>query len=98
MNTALVLARVGSERMRQDAKWGTHDHCPASWLAILGEEYGETCKAALEKDPAAYLAELIHVAAVAVAAVEAFYRPASGVAHFAAGCPEDNRERGPNDG
>lgn len=59
------------ERVRQDRRWGPQrQHSPEHWLAILGEEYGEACEAALEGDLAALRKELIQVAAVAVAASE----------------------------
>lgn len=44
----LSLRAVVAERKRQDAKWGVQNHDPFFWLTIIGEEYGETCKAALE--------------------------------------------------
>ena len=45
------------------------------WLAILGEEYGEVAKEIAEThvkdfDPVAYRKELLHTAAVALAAVQ----------------------------
>jgi len=75
MNTQQVLQEVAKERERQDAKWGVQRHNPLTWLAILGEEVGEVNKAALEKIFSGkgleeYRAELIQVAAVAVAAIE----------------------------
>ena len=68
------------ERSKQEKKWGQQLHDPAIWLAILSEEVGEAASAILcmeftgdmkekqrKKD---YRQELIHVAAVAVAAIE----------------------------
>jgi NTP pyrophosphatase (non-canonical NTP hydrolase) len=80
-----VLVDVRVERMRQNVKWGIQDWPPESWIAILGEEYGEVCRAVCEmtlvppekRDPKwlkNYREELIHVAAVAIEAVEAFDR------------------------
>ena len=43
-----ALRDVIAERKRQDAKWGEQNHDPFLYFTILGEEYGETCKAALE--------------------------------------------------
>jgi len=41
---------VFSERHRQERKWGTRTDTPiAEWVTILGEEFGEVCKAALEE-------------------------------------------------
>lgn len=70
--TAAVLYAVAAERERQDAKWG---RAAGLWkdsdgvkVAVLGEEFGEVCRALLENEGAARLrAELIQVAAVAVA-------------------------------
>ena len=79
-DTQTVLALVAMERGRQDWKWGVQDHTPAEWMSILGEEYGEACEKVNETFQwqggtapiavAAYVEELIQVAAVAVAAVE----------------------------
>lgn len=79
-----ALACVRRERERQDAKWGEQNHEPFLWMTILGEEFGEACKAALEatfngeKLPDAclseYRVELVQTAAVAVAAIESLDR------------------------
>lgn len=42
-----VLYEVGLEREKQTRKWGTQGHGMPVWLAILGEEFGELCQAAL---------------------------------------------------
>ena len=75
-----VLQLVRDERLRQDAKWGVqHQLDVCLWMTILGEEYGEACQAALDSRPHSrtgqqtiddYCAELVQVAAVAVAALE----------------------------
>ena len=45
-----VMADVEMERFNQERKWGERRSVPiAEWLVILGEEYGEACKAALEE-------------------------------------------------
>jgi hypothetical protein len=77
--TTQAMQDLATERKRQDEKWGEQNHDPLRWLAILGEEYGEACKALLtlrftEPEPCRYRDELVHVAAVAVAAIEAFDR------------------------
>lgn len=79
MNIAItneVLSEVVNERINQDNKWGEQNHLPPFWLAILGEEFGEVCKAVFEHNyhSGGYRKELIHVAAVAVAMVECFDR------------------------
>ena len=43
-----VMLEVQQERGRQERKWGTQHHTPFEWLAILGEEYGEACQAAVD--------------------------------------------------
>lgn len=40
-----VLMEIRDERERQDEKWGPQHHRISDWLSILGEEYGEACKA-----------------------------------------------------
>ena len=78
--TKTVLMEVGLERCKQDRKWGVQDHSPADWLMILGEEFGEASKAALEArfghndGGRNYRKELIQVAAVAVAMIESLDR------------------------
>ncbi len=62
------------ERKRQDGKWGEQNHHPLKWLAILAEEFGEASKAWLEGEGVKYRDELVHVAAVALAAIESFDR------------------------
>lgn len=80
-----ILEEVVKERESQEIKWGEQNHHPLEWLAILGEEVGEANKAALEShftgkhNPGDltlgdYRAELVQVAAVAVAMVECLDR------------------------
>lgn len=77
--TYQVLLEVERERGRQDKKWGQQNHGDAMWSLILGEEVGEACNAVLERlfqgsNDASTRDELIQVAAVAVAWVEAIDR------------------------
>jgi hypothetical protein len=85
--TDKILLEVHAERHRQDKKWGVRNYHPLRWLPILGEEYGEACKAINQgcTDPIAenvdigkkiieYREECIQVAAVAVAMVESLDR------------------------
>lgn len=81
MTRRLALQLVDNELARQDAKWGEQNHHPFHYLAILGEEYGEACQAAVQAtgEPGKatwtdYADELVQIAAVAVAMLEAFYR------------------------
>ena len=69
-----ICRDVRRERLRQFKKWGQQDHDEDKWMTILMEEVGEVARAVLEEDPSNYREELIQVAAVAVAAVEAFDR------------------------
>lgn len=69
-----LLMEVLSERIKQEKKWGIQDHSRLKWNAILGEEFGEVSKAILENDSDGYRAELIQVAAVAIAAIESYDR------------------------
>ena len=75
----MVLAEVAQERVRQESKWGEQNHHAFPYLAILGEEVGEANQAAVKatfEDGkwSDYRKELIQVAAVAVAMVEAYDR------------------------
>lgn len=82
--TTDVLQWVLDERGKQDAKWGEQNHNPMTWLAVLMEEVGEVSQEALKayfgspentaKHLALYREELVQVAAVAVAMVEALDR------------------------
>jgi hypothetical protein len=81
-----IFEEVNHELNNQTQKWGVQDHLPDKWMTILMEEVGEACKDALEAYPAGpplrdrlgaledWRAELIQVAAVAVAAIECFDR------------------------
>lgn len=68
--TPRVIIEVIKERNRQDEKWGVQYHRPLYWIGILGEEYGEACKEAIEFNTSKFRAELVQVAAVAIAAIE----------------------------
>ena len=70
-----ILTDVVLERNRQQQKWGVQTHSIMEWLVILGEEFGEACKAANEcyfrDDPLDKLRkELVQTMAVALAIVE----------------------------
>ncbi len=74
-----ILDEIAQERSQQDKKWGVQNHNNFFWSAILGEEFGEACQAALheveepEKDTN-LREELIQTAAVAVAWIECLDR------------------------
>ena len=75
---AKVLSDVAWERELQDRKWQEQNH-GIEWMSILGEEFGEACQefnrvhfaSCSDKN---LRAELIQVAAVAVAMVECLDR------------------------
>lgn len=71
--TAVAVAAIHAERERQDMKWGSQRHLHDDvWNRILGEEVGEVAKALNEQEPIENLrAELVQVAAVCVAWIEA---------------------------
>jgi NTP pyrophosphatase (non-canonical NTP hydrolase) len=84
-STTGILAEVITERASQDDQWGEQNHLPSKWMLILMEEVGEASKEVLEAyalgdgvgliEPLEkWRAELIQVAAVAVAAVECYDR------------------------
>ena len=69
-----IQAAIQDERDRQDVKWGANRYLSQeTWLVILMEEVGEAAKSALEGDSAGYAAELVQVAAVAIAALESHH-------------------------
>ena len=69
-----ILNEVETERNNQIKKWGEQTHGPDRWMSILVEEVGEVARAANERFPRQYRAELIQVAAVAVAMIETLDR------------------------
>jgi NTP pyrophosphatase (non-canonical NTP hydrolase) len=74
-----ISIQVLDERERQDRKWGEQNHNDFVWCAILGEEFGEACQAALHDQFGGSHAgtlreELIHVAAVATQWIECIDR------------------------
>jgi NTP pyrophosphatase (non-canonical NTP hydrolase) len=70
-----VIIDVIAERKRQDNKWGEQNHIPVKWATILGEEYGELCKAILGGNSLNDIRiEAIHVSAVAIAIAECIDR------------------------
>ena len=84
-----VLAEIIAERERQIAKWGEGQALtPMEYLAIIGEEYGEVCRAvhdayfaaqypqinATPGDYSQYKTELIQLATVCVAAIQSLIK------------------------
>jgi hypothetical protein len=76
---AKVLSDVSWERELQNKKWGVQNHESVKWMSILGEEFGEACQESNRvyfggKSHVDLRAELVQVAAVAVAAIECLDR------------------------
>lgn len=65
---------IRERREKQDAKWGPSKYRPAPSIAVLGEEFGEVCQAVLDGTQEELFDELLDVAAVAHAMVEAALR------------------------
>lgn len=71
-----LSGEVMAENWSQLSKWGIQNHSASVWLAILSEEVGEVARAILEARHEPSLvpmvrSELIQVAAVALAWIEA---------------------------
>jgi len=84
MTTDRINNDIVAELQRQDAKWGEQNHAPSVWLAVISEELGEASEAFLQwnfgglsKEQFAHFRdELVHVAAVSIAAIESLDRQA----------------------
>jgi len=86
MSLPPVITEVMFERIQQDEKWGEQNHDDMTWITVLTEEVGEAAQASLslafgnqtglnlQRQRANLRSELIQVAAVAVAHVEAIDR------------------------
>lgn len=75
----VAMNAVLMERFKQNEKWGLQQHDPEWWLPILGEEFGELCKAILENNfgpgpTSDILDEAVQCAAVSLAIVECMMR------------------------
>jgi NTP pyrophosphatase (non-canonical NTP hydrolase) len=79
---AEISHEILQERVRQEQMWGEQNWRPSQWLAILGEEYGEVCRAVCDIELVRpeertleawqnYRDELVQVAAVAIQMIEA---------------------------
>lgn len=81
MNRAEIFDAIHVERERQSERWsGDHEwgagDCSSNRVdlttkaVVLGEEYGEVCRAILEQDNGQLATELVQLAAVCVAILE----------------------------
>lgn len=69
--TKAIFEFIRAELVYQDKKWGSNRILPPEkWITILGEEFGEVCRAALEQDKSGYVSELVDVAATAISAIQ----------------------------
>ena len=76
-HTERVIATVQSERLRQREDWGDrHDdgHSAGDWTRFLVRHLGRAEQAIEDRDAATYRRQMVRVAALAVAAVEAHDR------------------------
>ncbi len=83
MDTSYYLKKIQAERNRQDEKWGEQNHHPLMWFSIIGEEYGEMCRAfneySFDNDPNHFdemQREAVQIAACCVAMLECIDRMA----------------------
>ena len=66
-----IIRQIECERHNQDKKWGADRDLPiGDWMLILHEETGEACQSALQGDMENFRAEMVQVAAVALAIIE----------------------------
>jgi hypothetical protein len=68
-----IFYDIRAEATRQDERFGP-ERCLSAllWQCVLGEEYGEVCRAVLERDPGPHLREeLVQLAAVATQLIDA---------------------------
>lgn len=72
----LTISKILLERKNQDEKWGKDRiiDINGNLANILGEEYGEVCRAILNKDDENLQEELIQLGALCVATVEQMLR------------------------
>ncbi len=78
----MVFAAIRAERERQNATWGEQNHDAYTWLAILGEEFGELSQAILHDTfggnaAGTMHAELVQLVAVGVQWLECLEREAA---------------------
>jgi NTP pyrophosphatase (non-canonical NTP hydrolase) len=65
-----VYELIDRERERQKEKWGEPWHSPEEWLHLLLEELGEVGACFAQNRCEDFADEVVHLAAVAVAALE----------------------------
>jgi NTP pyrophosphatase (non-canonical NTP hydrolase) len=85
LSTEAILSEVFAERRSQHEDYSEQNHTAPFWLSILGEEFGEVCRAVYENDGVNYREELIQLAAVAVQMVEAYDRSRAPSGYFQQG-------------
>lgn len=70
----MAIQEILQERAYQLAKWGDQQHEDAWWVVIETEELGEAAKEVFDGKPDELKAEVIQVAAVALAWLEDILR------------------------
>lgn len=65
-----IIKIIKKERENQIKKWGDQKHHTDKWMCILGEEFGEACKAQLEYNYSEFMKEIVQCAAVCIAILE----------------------------
>ena len=73
-----ICGEIRAERERQITKWSGDIRTPGTMVAILGEEYGEVCKALNDDDAPNFREELVQLAACCVKAIQSFDRLKAG--------------------
>lgn len=78
MSRAMIFLEIEAERLRQDEKWDgpANDdlNSGVGWLSLIGSHQEDAGIAIREGDLAAFRAELVKIAALAMAAMEALDR------------------------
>ena len=74
MTRGKIYQLIDKERERQIKLWGVQKHSLERWSVILGEEFGEVCKAVYEDKPEEVREELIQLASVAVQILETYVK------------------------
>ncbi len=74
MTRGKIYQLIDKERERQIKLWGVQIHSLEKWAVILGEEFGEVCKAIYEDKPEEVREELIQLASVAVQILETYVK------------------------
>ena len=75
----LIVEEIRAERLSQIAKWTDTPRAPGIMIRVIGEEFGEVCRAVNEDDPINYRDELVQLAACCIKAIQSFDRERTGL-------------------